>query len=273
MQSTPTPPPPSLGRGWRPGRRRTCLLSCVCSALGAPAAPVAAFRGSCVPSPAFPRRPPDVRRWAGWADPERRVATGRPTSNSPTSRAAASNTEETASPPATGREERRRATAAPDGGTPPSSAALLRRDVGTLGAADLRRLGRDLRRPPPGAGRGALKTLERILDELDHADAGPGTAGTPPILARGHVFSTLSALSRDVRARARGRRGREDGGGDEAGADDVRRLARVLSLLRRLRRDGVVDPGCYSEVRVPRCASVRGPGGLRRLVSSASASD
>ena len=99
----------------------------------------------------------------------------------------------------------------------------------------------------------ALKTLERILDELDHGGAGPGTAGTPPILKRGQVFSTLSALSRDVRARARGggRGRRREGGIGGIGADDVRRLARVVSLLRRLRRDGVVDPGCYSEVRMP----------------------
>ena len=152
--------------------------------------------------------------------------------------------------------------------TKPSLKSILHKPVGKLTSSHLNSLCNSIRHNRKGTSFNNLKILERILLEINHMNDN----SHPPqdniidrsksYLKRIHVFSMLTALSKDIRELKhedpRGTRKKYTNNRqkkskstprDEKKIDikDVQRLVKVVTLLSKLRHSNNLDPKCYTK--------------------------
>jgi len=131
----------------------------------------------------------------------------------------------------------------------PTLRSIVQMPVGKLTATNLNSLCNSIRHHRKGSSFNNLKVLERILLELDHPHQ--TLIDNKVYLKKIHVFSLLTALSKDVKLlkqkESRGKKYNNRDRPSKIGQSDVQRLINVVSLLSKLRHHDSIDHQCYSK--------------------------
>ncbi|KAL7536303.1 hypothetical protein ACHAXR_007071 [Thalassiosira sp. AJA248-18] len=156
----------------------------------------------------------------------------------------------------------------------PTLKSILHKPVGELTPPELKSLCNSIRVNKKNSSfNNGLRILERILLELDswdsktrkkrHSSDDDDSSTASNSMGRGemflkpiHVFSMLTALSRDIRNwkykhNIRGnknhRANKNSRKGGKINEYDIQRLVRVITLLNKHRHSNKLDPGCYTK--------------------------
>jgi len=128
----------------------------------------------------------------------------------------------------------------------PTIRSIVQMPVGKLTTTNLNSLCNSIRHHRKGSSFNNLRVLERILLELDHPQ---NSIDNKVYLKKIHVFSLLTALSKDVKALKQKERRKYNNRDkpSKIGQSDVQRLVNVVSLLSKLRHCDNIDHQCYSK--------------------------
>ena len=146
----------------------------------------------------------------------------------------------------------------------PSLKAIHHKPVGELTPGNLKSLCDSIRHSQKGKSFSqSLVILERILQEINYREAmsqGLGKYSTTALLKPIHVFSMLTAMSKDIRFwkekqlrlnknhyRPHRNQKQQSRNKEMVSSQDIQRLVKVVTLLETNRDSDIFHPGCYTK--------------------------